>query len=481
MNELTLPGVGRNRPTSKSISLYLIVGLMVVILLSTVFTSKTYAMEEQHIPMTGFTEFDAMYTFHMNQGEPLVDDIMKPVNNVIFFLIKLQRNFLASILLLLSTSALAFAILYVLKPEFADEISEVKTEVATGQTVPIDEPKRWVMQFLPDIKANSGIGDRYEFERPTMGMLVRDHLLHFILIFAVTIAFSTNTITTLTVKAGNAIAFGAKYYTDNTDFEGIVRTVTTAGKDFDPKYDTLTTTGRNKKKTFNAMHNALKDAKPRDRTSEFLGRIGTQVHNNIVALEARDDIHFDFENFSVTAEISPHDMAIDVSPIKTVIKKNLSDFGMVVGQDVKSNDYMYITILQYEEVRQSGYQSPTTDANAWRGGVGGTLPNGFQIDDVSGNKALIENQGYTFKLTANQVMADLTLSNGETKRVAARIHTGQGNKAAYITTKDLGSGLGNNVSIRRIRIQGINDVITLQKDGDIKPAIPSGSIQWSAN
>lgn len=439
------------------------------------------------IPMTGFDEFDAMYRYHMEKESVLVDDIMVPVNEVVFFLIKIEMRILGSVLLLLSISSAAFAIWYAAKPDFADEVSEVKMRVANGEKIPVEEVKEFFLQFFPDIKANSGIADSYEYERPTIGMLLRDHLLKFIILFAIAIALMTNVITTFIVKTGNALAFGAKYYTENTDFVGIVNTVTTAGKDYPFLYDTLTTEGRNKKKLANAMYVALKDAKPRDRTTEFLNKIGAAVATEVSNLETGGDVLLGYQNFTATATIMEHDVQHDTSPVKLVKKYSIADtFGMVPGVDVDKDMYMYLTVIQYETAPDGGGSSPY--GNQANNIIFNLDNNGVPTSISFANKYKNDiANGYKFTGTPpNDIVGRASFSDGSQTNSVNLTGKVSGNGSDY--TIDLTAlknvyqkELSATKSLRSITISGMAKNVTLVKDGDAnsKPLSP-GSVTWTA-
>lgn len=329
-----------------------LIGVLVFALLTSIFIHSivliTFYADSENIPITGEAEFDAMYQYYMEKDMPMLQDIMEPANYAGFFVIKLVTNIVGLILIVVSTITFASAIAFGLRPDLANEVHEVKMEVAAGQQIPMDEPIRWLMRFLPDVKAASGIAEDYEYENPTIGLVFRDNIWKFLILYTLAIALRTNLITTFLVKTGGAMAYGVRHYVDNTDMRGIINTWTTAGKDYNPRFDTLTTEGRNKKKVFNAMYNALKNEKPRDRTDVFLGNIGSTVYEKITS-GGISGVNYSMKNFSASADILAHDVTPDTSEVKVVQKFPLSELGMIQGQDYEGERYLYLTVMQYED------------------------------------------------------------------------------------------------------------------------------------
>ena len=436
--------------------------LLFTLLLGSIFV---FADDPAGIPMTGFDAFDAMYQENMSQDSLFVEDVMKPVEKVIFTLIKFEMRLVGILLLFVCVTSVAFAIWYIAKPEFADEVSEVKMRRAGGEVIPVTEVKEFFMQFLPDIKANSGIADSYEYEKPTFGLFVRDHLLKFILLFALAISLQQSVIVAFIVKAGNALAFGAEYYTNNVDFKEHVRTFTTAGSDYKPGYDDLTTEGRNKSKIYNEMYKAVKRAKPRDRTPEFLERTGTAIANKVVELEGDANVRLDYRNFIVSAEVRSYKVEPDVSPVKYTIIYDLNALGITPGDNL-GEKWLYVQILQYETtVSETSYQSASNYKQAW-GGFSGGVPTVLNVhSEYSG---YINSQGYKFTGNATEVTVKVSLSNGKTHEGKV---TGTLRDTTYtidfktVVTKALEGA--NNASVTRVELSNVSNKMEIQliKDG----------------
>lgn len=461
---------------------FLIVASMLIVLIMNAFT--IVSAEEGHITITGFDAFDNMYQYHMGQEDSLVNDIMTPVNDVVFFLMKLEMQFLGTLIVLLCVSSAIFAVWYALSPDFADEVSEVKMRVAGGEQIPIDDFKAFALQFVPDIKANSGIADSYEYERPSLGLLARDHLLKFVLIFAIAIAIQQSTLITFIVKAGNALAFGADYYTENTDFRGMVETWTTAGSDYPISFDTLTTKGQNQKKLYNAIYTALKKEKPRDRTEEFLGRIGAATQKFVEVTAVESGVIYDYENFIVNVFTTGiMNEQADVSDIEVRTIHKLEDFGFTESDNVTSTDilkdkYIYISVMQYDTVAETStsvYSSVSTYTGAWE--MSGAYPIKLNVHAAY---AASVNTGYTFQGDKPSVAVKAYLSNSsEPVLLTATV-----NKSSNTYTIDFSSNIKSKVtagvSVKKIEITGLASNNTmLIKDSTTKSI--AGTATWKAD
>lgn len=485
--ELFLKPYGFNTLRGDQSSRRLVFLLVILLTLSTGFHIYTLAGGEGAIPMTGFHEFDAMYQTHMREEKPLVDDVMKPVNTIIFNLIEFQMRFVGTLLLFLCITAASFSIWYVARPEFADEVSEVKNRVASGEQIPIEEVKEFFLQFCPDIKANSGIADSYEYEKPTFGLFVRDHLLKFILLFAVAIALQQSVIITFIVKSGNALAFGAKYYTENTDFVGSVQTWTTAGKDYDPGYTTLTTEDRNKRKLYNGMYTALKREFPRRRTEDFLQLIGSRTQAKVT--EYASKLNINAENFIVTVNIYGYDIPAEQADTSTAsmfrIKASLSEFVNAEYLAVNSNErFMYINVLQYdtEEARIS-IHNQTIYEDAW-GGINNGYPTTVTLKTGTAD---VMKDGYKFDVPS-EVTVTMFINNTTTSHSfnvkPTRSDTDKTLNINYATeVTKINEKLANNK-----KSDGANGVITAIKisylgkttiitNDNTKPTLP-GDLWW---
>lgn len=334
---------------------YVVASLLFLLLTAMVlysFNWNTYTASSGSLPMTNEHEFDATYQKYMEKDMPMINDIMEPANYAGFFTIKLVTGIVGMLLLVISTVTFASAIAYGLRPDLADEVHEVKQEVANGQQIPFDEPLRFIMRFLPDVKAASGIADDYEFERPTVGLVFRNNIWKFLILYTLAIALRTNLITTFLAKTGGAVAYGARHYVDNTDMRGIINTFTSAGKDFNPQYNTLLQEERNKKKTFNAIYNAVKNQYPRERQQEFINQVGAQIVN-FIQTEVNQDL-YNRESFSASADVYSYGTeklgaGITNTEIRTVYTLPMST---VLGGNfnLANSDYtIYITILAYDE------------------------------------------------------------------------------------------------------------------------------------
>ena len=373
-------------------------------------------------PLTGFDYFDSMYQRYMIENNPdLLSDIMDPVNSTVFFFIKLETQILGILLLFLLVTSVTFSVWYALRPDFAEEVSEIKQMVASGQQIPVTDVKAFILQFCPDIIANSGLAGEYEYERPTLGLLLRDHLLKFTCAFAIAIALMGNILPTFVVKLGTAIAYAGKYYTDNTDFKGIVNTITTAGKDYKPRFDELTIEGKNQAKVFNALYVALKDQKPRDRTEDFLQRIGSQAHNWTLKLgDGTYPINYSFKNFVAHADVMPYDVevpAVSNSAVKVVVKLKLTQLGMVVGMDIPQDEYVYLTVMQYNETPGSATVSNITeDPNGWT--VSNGVPTSYDYS-ISNSSYLNGNEGYQFRGTLNSYTVAIETNLGSASKIVS--------------------------------------------------------------
>lgn len=449
--------------------------MLVLLTLSTGFFLVVFA-EGDGIPMTGFAEFDAMYQYHMREEKPLVEDIMKPVNTIIFNLIEFQMRIVGTLLLYLCITAAAFSIWYVAKPEFADEVSEVKMRVANGEQIPVEEVKEFFLQFCPDIKANSGIADSYEYEKPTFGLFIRDHLLKFIILFAVAITLQQSVLISFIVKAGNALAFGAKYYTENTDFVGSVHTWTTAGKDFDPRFDTLTTEGRNKRKLFNAMYIAIKREFPRSRTEDFLQRVGAVALQKVN--EIGPQLQLDADNFVVTADIAAYDVNQDAtSPVMWRTKFKVSDFVGTGEIPVNGVDKtLYLSVLQYDQAESSSAQPKViTYPNSWKGG---TPPTSLELGVTDINKDAPNakfKSGVTKTVSVNVRYTD---SNDIVQMISGQVTPIRTDSKLTINIATLinDNKITDKSKIIQIDITGMMDY-SIEQDGVTKGA-PAGSAYW---
>jgi hypothetical protein len=381
------PKSRNNRPLQMSI-----LGLLVILMiLSTMYISRA---DDEYIPMTGFESFDNMYQYHMNQTDTNVEDIMVPVNEVVFFLIKLHTNILGSFMLLICVSSACFAVWYALKPEFADEVSDVKMRVSGGEQIPIDEVKNFVLQFFPDIKANSGIADSYSYEKPSLSLLVRDHLLKFVIFFAIAIAIQQSTLITFIVKSGNALAYGALYYTENTDFKGMVETMTTAGSDYPVNFDTLTTSGQNQGELYDDIYIALKDEKPKDRTDEFLGRIGAATQQFVEVTAPENGVDYSYENFITNVFITSHNNEYSkVSDLEVRMVYPLETFG-IIDSDLLGDKYVYMSIMQYDTSSTSTTSSYYTSKLSAGWIESGGIPVSFDLYNIYATE--IVNDGYIF-------------------------------------------------------------------------------------
>ena len=395
-----------------------------VLLLTFIFSSTcivmAYQVDKNSIPISGFSEFDDLYqTYMVERNNPLIDDVMDPINSVVFDCIKLMGSISGALLLLLLFINVAFTVWYGAQPEFVERVSEVKQRVASGEKIPIDEVSEFFMQFLPDIKANSGIADSYIYEKPTISLVIRDHLPKFIMLFTIIICLRTGVIFTFVIKSADALSYGFKYYTESIDFVGKVDTFTKAGKDYNPYYDTVTTEGRNKKKTYNAIYTALKDQKPRDRTGTFLQRIGTAVEDQVKRLEEEGNVKFGYQNFSVHATVTDYEVNPDTSEVKWVEKFSLSEhFNMIIGEDIDNEKYLYLKVFQHNKLpgethtsnplgRTSNYESGWIyDAN---------LGYPTRIEMEKEFTRLLNEEGYVFKkTTGSKLVATALLKSGKT-------------------------------------------------------------------
>lgn len=445
----------------------LLIGVSVAILLTGllvywVVSTNAFANRE-NLPMTGEAEFDSMFNLYMNKDMPLLRDIMEPANSVGFFIMKLSTDIVSLLLLVVGTIAFASMIVYGLRPDLADEIHEIKMEKAGGQQVPMDEPMRWLMGFLPDIKAASGVGDNYEYERPTIGLMFRDNIWQFLILFTLAIALRTNLIHTFLIKTSGAAAYGVRHYVDNTDMRGIVNTWTTAGKDFNPRYDTLTQEGRNRNKTFNAMYNALKTEKPRDRTEAFLGKIGANVYNEISQLESKG-VRFGMSNFAVSADILSHRVTPDPSDVKLILDYDLSQF-MDQGIDYTGDRYLYVTILQYEDgTTRNVNRGASVGEGALTFGNNSRLPESMNLANLHGR---LLSSGYEFYRIGNgQVTVRVTMSDGSQieEKVTLNI-TGRDATANFnsVTSK---VKITEDVTWSSFSVTGLTEAVGLRRAGN---------------
>ena len=437
------------------------------------------------IPLTGFQEFDDMYHYYMVEKEHLiVSDIMNPVNDFTFQIIKLAGELASTLLLFLFSITIIFAVWYGIKPEFAESVSEVKSRVAAGEKIPIENIADFFKQFLPDIKANSGIADSYQYEKPSLALIARDHMPKFILVFAIIIALRTGVLITFVMKSSTALNFGFKYYTENIDFIGHINTLTTAGKDFNPYYDTVTTRGRNKKKLYNSMYNALKAQVPRDRTENFLGKIGSAVATEISRLEELGDVQFDYKNFSVNTTILPYSVEPDKSDVKLVLAYSLAEnFGMIIGKEIPEDRNMYVTIFQYElapdEDKGGGPEYASgrnTYPNAWDVGSKG-YPVRLNIHDEYKGKLA------TMKFSANsglRLEATAYYSDGSSSRVNVSASVTDTTATVDLTPlgREIDSKTGATTSLTRIVVTGFKDLMLVPKTGTGNSEPLPAQAQW---
>lgn len=346
---LTIRRNKRDRLLEYCVAILMFISVTTMVL--STFQWNVYNADKTNLPMTNEHEFDAMYHKYMEKDMPMVKDIMEPANYAGFFVIKLVTGIVGLLLLVVSTITFASAIAYGLRPDLADEVHEVKQEIANGQQIPMDEPIRWLMRFMPDVKAASGVADDYEFENPTIGLIFRDNIWKFLILYTLAIALRTNLITTFLAKTGGAMAYGVRHYVDNTDMRGIINTWTSAGKDFNPQYNNLTAEERNKRKVFNVSYNAVKNHYPREREQEFLNTVGMKIKDFIES--EMGDIEWDKQSFSASADIyaySPDEITggISETEIRKVKTKRVGE--LLDGIDLPNQDYyLYVTILAYDE------------------------------------------------------------------------------------------------------------------------------------